>query len=119
MEECHNIEWKESWRDEYLKWICGFANAQGGKIYIGMRDDGTINGVEKPKDLLQDIPNKIQNKLGIVADVNLLNKENLDYIEIVVNPWKFPVNYNGDEKMSVFRIQNNTPPVYTNESRDF
>ncbi|MCX4338421.1 MAG: hypothetical protein OSJ72_02135 [Lachnospiraceae bacterium] len=33
--ESQNIEWKESWRDEYLKWICGFANTQGGKIYIG------------------------------------------------------------------------------------
>lgn len=30
MAESQNIEWKESWRDEYLKWICGFANAQGG-----------------------------------------------------------------------------------------
>ena len=39
MSESQNIEWKESWRDEYLKWICGFANAQGGKIYIGMNDD--------------------------------------------------------------------------------
>ena len=28
--ESQNIEFKESWRDEYLKWICGFANAQGG-----------------------------------------------------------------------------------------
>ena len=25
--ENQNIEWKESWRDEYIKWICGFANA--------------------------------------------------------------------------------------------
>lgn len=25
MSENQNIEWKESWRDEYLKWICGFA----------------------------------------------------------------------------------------------
>ena len=37
MTESQNIEWKASWRDEYLKWICGFANAQGGKIYIGKR----------------------------------------------------------------------------------
>jgi ATP-dependent DNA helicase RecG len=27
MSESHNIEYKESWRDEYLKWISGFANA--------------------------------------------------------------------------------------------
>ncbi len=27
MNEDQNIEYKQSWRDEYLKWICGFANA--------------------------------------------------------------------------------------------
>jgi ATP-dependent DNA helicase RecG len=26
--ECQNVEYKRSWKDEYLKWICGFANAQ-------------------------------------------------------------------------------------------
>lgn len=35
--ESQNTEFKESWRDEYLKWICGFANANGGKIYIGVQ----------------------------------------------------------------------------------
>lgn len=34
LSESQNIEYKESWRDEYLKWICGFANAHGGRIYI-------------------------------------------------------------------------------------
>ena len=92
MAESQNIEWKESWRDEYLKWICGFANAQGGKIYIGTRDDGTVVGVNNSKKLLEDIPNKIQNKFEIVADVNLLTEGELDYIEIVVNPWAVPVN---------------------------
>ncbi len=32
MAESQNIEYKESWRDEYLKWVCEFANAQGGSI---------------------------------------------------------------------------------------
>ncbi len=96
MAESQNIEWKESWRDEYLKWICGFANAQGGKIYIGKKDDGTVIGVSDAKKLMEDIPNKIQNKLGIVADVNLLSENGLKYIEIVVSPWAFPVNYDGE-----------------------
>ena len=26
------IEFKQSWHEEYLKWICGFAIAQGGKL---------------------------------------------------------------------------------------
>ncbi len=55
MAESQNIEWKESWRDEYLKWICGFANAQGGKIYIGTRDDGIVIGIANSKKLLEDI----------------------------------------------------------------
>jgi len=25
-----SIAYKQSWRAEYLKWICGFANAKGG-----------------------------------------------------------------------------------------
>ena len=40
--ESQNIEFKESWRDEYLKWICGFSNAQGGTLYIGVRDNGCL-----------------------------------------------------------------------------
>ena len=34
------MEFKESWRDEYQKWICGFANAQGGVLYVGVKDNG-------------------------------------------------------------------------------
>jgi ATP-dependent DNA helicase RecG len=29
MPEQQNIEYKQSWHDDYLKWIFGFANAQG------------------------------------------------------------------------------------------
>ena len=34
MPENQNIEWKSKWKDDSLEWICGYANAQGGKIYI-------------------------------------------------------------------------------------
>ncbi len=34
MSESQNIEWKESWRDEYLKWVCGFANTQGDGLWL-------------------------------------------------------------------------------------
>lgn len=36
MNEDQNIEYKQSWRDEYLKWICGFANATGG-LWVVMK----------------------------------------------------------------------------------
>ena len=45
MPENQNIEWKQSWHDDYLKWICGFANASGGILEIGRNDKtGAIVG---------------------------------------------------------------------------
>jgi ATP-dependent DNA helicase RecG len=38
MAEQQIIEYKSIWKDEYLKWICGFANAQGGTLVIGKND---------------------------------------------------------------------------------
>ena len=96
MAESQNIEYKESWRDEYLKWLCGFANAQGGTIYIGIDDTGNVVGVKDIKKLMEDIPNKIQSGLGIVADVNMLTKDGKDYLEIKVKPSSFPISYHGE-----------------------
>lgn len=93
--ENQNIEFKESWRDEYIKWLCGFANAQGGKLYIGINDKGDVCGVENAHKLSEDIPNKVVSFLGIVADVNLLNKDGIDYIEIDVAPSNVPISYKG------------------------
>lgn len=94
--ENQNIEFKESWRDEYLKWICGFANAQGGILYIGIKDDGSVCGVSDSKKLMEDIPNKIQSTLGLIADVDLIQKNNLDVIRISVLESPYPVNYKGE-----------------------
>ena len=48
MPESQTIEYKSNWRDDYMKWICGFADANGGKLYIGVGDDGQVSGIERP-----------------------------------------------------------------------
>lgn len=93
--ETQNVEYKQSWRDEYLKWICGFANAQGGRIYIGIDDKGEIIGVDDYKKLMDDLPNKIVNHLGLVADTNLHKKNGKRYIEIIVPVSTVPISYHG------------------------
>ena len=93
--ESQNIEYKESWHDDYLKWICGFANAQGGCIYIGIDDDKKVVGVKDSKRLMEDIPNKIVTQLGIVCDINLQQESEKEYIEIVVQPSPMPISYHG------------------------
>lgn len=68
--EHQSVEWKQAWRDEYLKWICGYANAYGGTIYIGTDDNGNVVGIDNARELLERIPNKITDTMGIIADVN-------------------------------------------------
>ena len=75
MSESQNVEWKQSWHDDYLKWICGFANAIGGTIYIGKNDTGEIVHLENYAKLLEDLPNKIRHTMGIICDVQLLDAE--------------------------------------------
>ena len=45
---------------------------------------------------MEDIPNKIQSGLGIVADVNKHTKDGKDYLEIKVDPSSFPISYHGE-----------------------
>ena len=45
-QESQQTEWKWSWQDEYLKWICGYANTEGGTLFIGVNDDGYVVGIE-------------------------------------------------------------------------
>jgi ATP-dependent DNA helicase RecG len=95
MKENQNIEFKESWRDEYIKWICGFANASGGILVIGKNDKGIVTNVDDTKKLLEDIPNKVRDILGIIVDVNYKTHKNKEFLEIIVEPYPYPVNYKG------------------------
>lgn len=88
-------EFKESWRDEYLKWICGFANAQGGTLIIGKNDKGIITGLQDISILLEEIPNKVRDLLGIIVDVNARQESDKEYLEIDVAPYPYPINYKG------------------------
>jgi len=96
MQEQQITEYKSIWKDEYLKWICGFANAQGGTLIIGKDNDGNVIGVKNAQRLLEELPNKITTIMGIVADVNLHETPQGDYIEIEVEPHPNPVNYKGE-----------------------
>lgn len=96
MKESQTTEWKESWRDEYLRWLCGFANAEGGILVIGRNDKGVAIGVTDAKKLLEDLPNKIRDVLGIMADVRLVQDTGLDLIEIHIDPYPYPISYKGE-----------------------
>ncbi|HHL35581.1 MAG TPA: HTH domain-containing protein [Desulfobulbaceae bacterium] len=93
--ESQNIEWKQIWRDDYLKWICGFANAQGGRIFIGKDDRGKTVGLPNARKLLEDLPNKIRDQLGLMPHINLLQEDGKACLEIIVDPSNVPISLHG------------------------
>ena len=95
MSETQNIEYKLSWHDDYMKWVCGFANAQGGVIFIGKDDNGDVVGIDDYKKLMDDIPNKIRNSIGILVEVNLYEETGKHFIEIVTHPYSVPISLRG------------------------
>jgi len=96
MKENQQVEWKSSWRDDFLRWICGFANAEGGKLVIGRDDRGAVVGVANADKLLEDLPNKIRDVLGIIADVRLVKQAGKEMVEIRVEPYPSPISYKGE-----------------------
>ncbi len=95
MPEQQNIEYKQSWHDDYMKWVCGFANAQGGVIFIGKDDNGNVVGVADYKKLMDEIPNKVKDLMGILVDVNLHEEKGLYYLEIITPPYAVPISLRG------------------------
>ena len=95
MKETQNIEFKQRWRDDFLAELCGFANAQGGTLYIGVDDNGKVVGVENAKQLLEKLPNLINQTMGLLATINLLTDDGKEYISVSVPATERPVSFRG------------------------
>ena len=59
--EGQNIEFKQSFAatNEAIESICAFANASGGKVLFGVRNDQTITGVQLGGNSLENLANTI------------------------------------------------------------
>lgn len=95
MRENQNVEYKQIWRDEYLRWICAFANTTGGVLYIGVDDDGKVVGLPNADELVYMIPHKIKDYLGILVETSIKKKKNKEYICIKVETHPYPVSLRG------------------------
>jgi len=93
--ENQNTEFKETWRDDYMKTLAAFANTDGGVMVIGKDDDGNVKGILNSPELLEILPNKIVQKLNIHPLVKYIETDGLATIEIVVEAYNYAVSYNG------------------------
>lgn len=54
-----------------------------------------VCGVHDAKKLMEDIPNKVRDMLGILVDVNLKEKDDKQYIEIITKAYPYPISFRG------------------------
>ena len=78
--ESNKIELKSKYNDQIVKEIVAFINADGGKIYIGINDDGSVCGAKKIDEVLLSISNVITtqiepNAIDVVKTELEINKE--------------------------------------------
>ncbi len=90
--ESQTVEYKRTWRNNCLKAVSAFDNSDGGVFFIGLDDRGKPAGLKNAKKLLEDIPNTVRNKLGIIPLVEQLSK---DVIEVKITTSSVPISYNG------------------------
>lgn len=83
------------WNDDHLKLICGFANARGGKIVIGINSKGNATGMLDIPRLMAHIPSVVKAHLGIQIGLTV-NWDNFNkYLEVTIDPSSHPISYNG------------------------
>lgn len=61
--ESENVELKAIVVDDVKKEVIAFANCDGGKLYIGVQDDGMITGVEDADGIVLQIGNMIRDAI--------------------------------------------------------
>ena len=82
--ENDRLEWKEIWKNDYLKAIAAFYNTDGGTLVIGRTDSGDYIGVASPNKLAKEISDTISNKLGIQLAVHIEDVEGKKCIYVEV-----------------------------------
>ncbi|MCH5279622.1 MAG: putative DNA binding domain-containing protein [Christensenellaceae bacterium] len=85
MIENKTTEFKREYADNIKYAVIAFANTEGGKIYIGINDNGSVNGVENTDDTMLRVTNMLRD--SIRPDITMFTEcavENKDSKSVVV-----------------------------------
>lgn len=86
--ENQNIEFKQEYVPDIRKEVMGFANADGGTVFVGVRKDGVVLGMDDPDGVMLQIVNSLRDALAPdvmpFVKVNTVEIEEKQVVEIDV-----------------------------------
>ena len=92
------VEYKSSFGAGAIKTICALSNSKGGKVVIGVRNNGKIIGVDIGPETIQEWINEIKTKTtpSIIPDIepHEINGKNIVIVNVKDFPLK-PVSFKG------------------------
>ena len=94
--ESQTVEFKNSFQKEVIETIVAFANARGGKIFIGVSDTGEIVGVELNKESIQNWINQVKQNTSpsVIPNMEVVEIEEKQVVAIDVKEYPIkPVSY--------------------------
>ena len=116
--ENQTVEFKTSFQKEVIESVVAFANAKGGKIFIGVKDNGIIQGIDINQESLKDWINqiKVNTQPQILVDIEKIEIENktiavVDVKEYPIKPIAYKNRYykrvqNSNHLMDLIEITN-------------
>jgi len=93
--ETESIEFKENLNNSLFETISAFTNTKGGIILLGVDKKGNIKGIDPSSKFLEDLTNRIVNKLSIYPEIEVTEIDNKRIIGVRVPYSSYPVSYEG------------------------
>ena len=125
-----NIEFKKSTTDitkDVYETVCAFSNREGGHILLGVKDDGTVIGVDRNRAerIRSDFVTSINNPNKMYPPLYLMI-ENIEYDDkLIIYIFNFFIcHYNLSNNLTVyifiiFAIKNNIKRLKINHTKVF
>jgi len=115
--ESETLELKESFSTEALETIGSFANAKGGMLLIGLRDNGKVVGISIGAGILEEWAQKIQAKIQprILPSITVRIEDGRTVGLVAVERSPAPVSVDG----RYFKRVGRTNQLMTNEEIEY
>ena len=96
--ESDTVEFKTTFNRGVIESMVAFANTNGGALYVGVKDNGSIVGVDITKESIQNWVNEIKNKTSpsVIPSVNTEEVQNKVIVVFSVSAYPIkPVAFQG------------------------